>query len=315
VSLGTAIGPRSRRRAKGEYTRGRGRDPCAWSRGRGPCAPDLTGPLARSGGSPESLPGGSGGRSPSAENGVGQSAVVTAIARTSNGCSLRIRHYRTSVRSVKGVCEARKGTGRQPYTRPAGAVSKIEVGGGFAPQRPRYARVFAESTDYILEPCWKGTRALAVVGPQPEFVGDGGEPVEAPRELLQAIAAVTDASSAVLDGVIVDALPEEPDLEVDAEGDAFQRPSVSRNTYVAFDLLEVDGASLLDAPLLERKRHLAGVLRPGPSVRISPFVRRGMRAWRETLAGQGFKQVIAKRVNSKYRPGATNDDWLRIEKL
>jgi ATP-dependent DNA ligase len=155
---------------------------------------------------------------------------------------------------------------------------------------------------------------LAVIGPAPAFIGDDA-PVEAPRELLEAIGAVADCAAGVLDGVIVRGLADESDLEMDAQGEAFQRPSMLRDVYVAFDLLEVDGTSLLDTPLLERKRHLAGVLRPSPNVRISPFVRRGMRAWRDTLVGQGFKQVIAKRVNSRYHAGTTNPDWLRIEKL
>lgn len=188
------------------------------------------------------------------------------------------------------------------------------MGSRLAPQRARLVRQFAESSDYLLEPCWRGTRALAVIGPRPSFIGDRA-PVEAPRELLEAIAAVADCGAAVVDGVIVHGLADESDLEMDTEGEAFQRPSMLRDVYVAFDLLEVDGTSLLEVPLLERKRHLAGVLRPSPNVRLSPFVRRGMRAWRETLVGQGFKQVIAKRVNSKYQTGATNDDWLRIEKL
>lgn len=184
------------------------------------------------------------------------------------------------------------------------------------PQRPRTTvKVFAEDPDYLLEPCWQGTRALAVIGTQERFIGYGGERVEAPRELLEAIAAVADCSTAVLDGVIVHELPEELDLEVDEQGDPYQRAGVARDVFVAFDLLEVDGTVLANAPLLERKRHLAGVVRPSPNVRVSPFVRRGMKAWRETLKGQGFADVVAKRVNSRYRPGEQTNDWLRVEKM
>lgn len=199
------------------------------------------------------------------------------------------------------------------------------------PQRPRFAREFAESADYILEPCWEGTRALALIrDEQRSFVGYGGVAVEAPRELLDAIAAVTDCESAILDGVIVHGFAEESELEPgDSATEAFQRTPSARDVYVAVDLLEVDGVSLLDAPLLERKRHLAGLVRPSTNVRISPYVSRGMRAWRDTLHGQGFKRFIVKRINSRYNPtgmrraadargqspGDSNDDWLQVEKL
>ncbi len=184
-----------------------------------------------------------------------------------------------------------------------------------SPQRPKVVRVFAETADYILEPSWRGTRALAVVGQRPSFIGYGGEAVGAPRELLDAVAASADCDACVLDGVIVQGFSDETELEADARGDAYQRRLPSRDVYVAVDLLEVDGVSLVDAPLLERKRHLASVLRPGPHVRISPYVRRGMRSWRETLEEQGFKRYIVKRVNSRYRAGESNDDWLEIEKV
>lgn len=186
---------------------------------------------------------------------------------------------------------------------------------GLLPQRPRLLREFAESSDYILEPSWSGTRALVRLGAAPGAVGYGGRPVEAARELLDAIAAVADCESAVIDGVIVPDFVEESELEGGEGDEAYQRRAVPRDVFVAVDLLEVDGASLLNAPLLERKRHLAGLIRVSPNVRISPFVRRGMRAWRDTLHGQGFRRFILKRVNSRYRPGETNDDWIEIEKL
>ncbi len=186
---------------------------------------------------------------------------------------------------------------------------------GLIPQRPRFLREFAESSEYILEPCWDGTRALVAVGPSPSATGYGAAPVDVPRELLDAIVAVADCDSAVIDGVIVRDFLQEADLEGGDGDDAYQRRAQPRDVFVAVDLLEVDGVSLLDAPLLERKRHLAGMLRVSPNVRLSPFVRRGMRAWRDTLQGQGFKRFIVKKVNSRYRPGETNDDWLQIDKL
>jgi bifunctional non-homologous end joining protein LigD len=177
-------------------------------------------------------------------------------------------------------------------------------------------REFAESSDYILEPAWRGTRALVRTAQPSSAVGYDGAVVEAPRELLDAIRAMTSADDAILDGIFVEGFVDESELEPGASADeAFIRRSAPRSVFVAVDLLEVDGISLLEVPLLERKRHLAATLQPSQNVRLTPFVRRGFRAWRETLEAQGFREYVVKRVNSRYRPGETNEDWLQVQKL
>jgi ATP-dependent DNA ligase len=149
---------------------------------------------------------------------------------------------------------------------------------------------------------------------EPRFIGYAGR-VEGPRELYDAIVADAKCDSAIIDGVLVNDWRDESDLEVDDQGNAYQRQFGGRQIFAAFDLLEVDGESLLTIPLLERRRHLEGVLAPSQNVRLTPFVTRGLRAWRDTLLAQGFRRVVLKNWNSGYTPGKTTDDWLVIEKL
>ncbi|MEP7003502.1 MAG: hypothetical protein ABI888_03095 [Chloroflexota bacterium] len=189
------------------------------------------------------------------------------------------------------------------------------IDAGLAPQRPKPVREQAELPNHILEPAWSGTRVLVRIGHDgPAFVGYDG-PVDAPRELFDAIRAETRCSTAILDGVLVDNWEDERDLEVDAAGNAYVRGLPSRQIFSAFDLLEVDGDSLLKVPLLERKRHLAGIIAPSVNVRLTVFVTRGLRAWRDTLSGLGFKRVVLKDWNSTYSPGQTSPAWLVIDKL
>ncbi|MBI3522810.1 MAG: hypothetical protein HY071_06860 [Chloroflexi bacterium] len=191
----------------------------------------------------------------------------------------------------------------------------MTTGADLVPQRPRFHRERQERDSHLLEPEWKGTRVLVRVGHDgPRFVGYDG-PFEGPRELYDAITAEARCGTAVIDGVLVDDWQDERDLEVDAEGNAFTRSGGPRRIFAAFDLLEVDGESFLDVPLLERKRHLEGLLAPSVNVRLTPFVTRGLRAWRDTLSGQGFKRVVLKDWNSPYSSGQTNDHWLVVEKL
>jgi len=197
----------------------------------------------------------------------------------------------------------------------SGNSLKNAIGADLLPQRPRVARDQAEPSGHILEPEWKGVRALVRMGQEgPRFVGYTG-PMDGPRELYDAIVADTHANSAILDGVLVSGWLDEAELEVDAQGLALTRPPGARTVFAAFDLLEVDGESLLDVPLLERRRHLEGVLSPSLNVRLTPYVARGLRSWRDTLSGQGFHRVVLKNWNSTYAPGKTTGDWVVVEKI
>ena len=192
---------------------------------------------------------------------------------------------------------------------------KNAIGADLLPQRPRFVRERAEPDAHILEPEWTGTRSLVRVGHDaPRYVGYAGA-MDGPRELYDAIVADTRATTAIFDGVLVEGWTDEEELEVDANGNSITRPAGGRQIFAAFDLLEVDGESLIEVPLLERRRHLEGVLTPSLNVRLTPYVARGLRSWRDTLAQQGFKRVVLKNWNSAYAAGRTTGDWLVVEKI
>jgi ATP-dependent DNA ligase len=189
------------------------------------------------------------------------------------------------------------------------------VGVDLLPQRPRFVTERPELPGHILEPEWSGTRALVRVGyPEPHFIGYGG-PIEGPRELYDAISSEAMCATAIIDGVLVTDFEDDRDLELDGEGNAFVRQTPPRTIFAAFDLIEVDGQSFLDVPLLERKRHLEGVLRPSRNVRLTAYRSRDLRSWRETLLEQGFRRAVLKAQNSTYSPGATSDSWLVVQKI
>jgi bifunctional non-homologous end joining protein LigD len=195
------------------------------------------------------------------------------------------------------------------------SVEATTLGVDLAPQRPRAVREQAELPNHILEPAWEGTRVLVRIGHGgPRFVGYEG-PVDGPRELYDAIQAETHCETAILDGVLVTNWEDDRDLEVDPQGNAFTRELPRRQIFSAFDLLEIDGDPLIGIPLLERKRHLEGIVTPSPNVRLTPYVSRGLRAWRETLTGLGFRRVVLKEWNSPYSPGQTASSWLVVDKL
>ncbi|MDP9251342.1 MAG: DNA ligase D, partial [Chloroflexota bacterium] len=83
--------------------------------------------------------------------------------------------------------------------------------------------------------------------------------------------------------------------------------------YMAFDLLHLDGQSLLAVPLEERKRALRRVLRPHPLVRYASHVVSDGEAFVRAAAERGLEGIVAKRLASRYEPGKRSRDWLKVK--
>ena len=83
--------------------------------------------------------------------------------------------------------------------------------------------------------------------------------------------------------------------------------------YMVFDLLHLDGSSLLDVPLEDRKRLLRRVIRPHPMVRYAAHVVGDGEAFMRAAADRGLEGVVAKRRASRYEPGKRSRDWLKIK--
>lgn len=84
-------------------------------------------------------------------------------------------------------------------------------------------------------------------------------------------------------------------------------------TFVAFDLLVLDGRLMVDRPLSERRARLREVVaEEGPLVLSRDFGPDGFGLLRmaERLR---FEGVMAKRLDSRYRPGRRSLDWLKIK--
>jgi bifunctional non-homologous end joining protein LigD len=184
--------------------------------------------------------------------------------------------------------------------------------------RPMLPRPLAEpfdSTAHLFEPSWGGLRALAFIGPA-EVAGSGdvrlfdgeGRDVAPVLSELAGLAVRIDARSAVLDGELV---------VVDAAGRADADELARRLTggrgrpvaFLAFDLLHIDGRSLLSAPLDRRREQLRRVLRPGDEVVAVPAIAGEGRALHEAAAAQGIAGVMARQRSSPYLPGVRSRLW------
>ncbi len=201
------------------------------------------------------------------------------------------------------------------------ATAEIDLTGatpGAMPQRidPMLATLATkpfDDPDWLFEIKWDGFRVQAVV--------DHGKVRIWTRNLHDAAtyfpkllspARWIEADEAIVDGEVV-ALDDagRPDFSLlqTKLGDA----SASGLVFQAFDLLYLDGRSLLGVALEDRKRLLRSVLKEHPRVRYAAHVEGDGIAFYEAAGRLGVEGVIAKLRRSRYEPGRRSNAWLKLK--
>ncbi|HWP63547.1 MAG TPA: hypothetical protein VNO86_08765 [Candidatus Binatia bacterium] len=187
--------------------------------------------------------------------------------------------------------------------------------------RPMEARPLAEpfdSPEHVFQPLWGGCRVLVSVARRADesppadhvlrIVGSDGVDRSPRLPELATLADQVDARSAVLDGelVVVDGSGRlDPDaLEERLAGES-RRPAL----VLAFDLLHLDGRSLLGLPLHRRRDLLRRIVRPGGALLVLPGVDNDGRALHAAVTAQGLAGVLARLRSSPYLPGVRSRLW------
>jgi bifunctional non-homologous end joining protein LigD len=83
--------------------------------------------------------------------------------------------------------------------------------------------------------------------------------------------------------------------------------------YAIFDVLYLDGHSLMDLPYTERRERLEQLELGGPAWRVPSVHRDAGKRLLEATASQGLEGVVAKRLDSHYEPGRRTGAWLKIK--
>ncbi len=84
-------------------------------------------------------------------------------------------------------------------------------------------------------------------------------------------------------------------------------------TYFVFDLLYLDGKSIMEKPLKERKKLLREIIPESPFVAESDYILEKGKAFFKEVITQGFEGVMAKDLESPYLPGKRVDFWLKFK--
>ena len=209
--------------------------------------------------------------------------------------------------------------------------------------RPYVGRARPAIRDPIVEPFWSGVRVLAHLGePGPDgerstrLIAGGVDLASELPDVAAAVGDAVDAVEAVVDGVVsrqvglrgvgaasvVEVRSSAPGMIMRNRADIDVRPrglepepDSPDEGFVAVDLLSIDGADLLDVPLLERKRLLESVIRESEQVRLSVIARPPIEAWVATWKALGLRGGILKAANGRYQPGGDSIEWRIVERV
>lgn len=195
----------------------------------------------------------------------------------------------------------------------AGPPGPEDPAARFRRLRPMLAGVAEEPFDgpeWAFELKWDGYRALALVTSDgTELRSRTGRDMTASYPVLADLRRALLCQEAVLDGeVVVLTADGTPDFNALQNG---RGPF----TYVAFDLLHVDGHWTCELPWRERHELLRAAIAPEapPLAMLSDHVvGRGADLF-AAAAGRGLEGIVAKRMDSTYRPGRRVTDWLKVK--
>ncbi|MCW4036597.1 MAG: non-homologous end-joining DNA ligase [Candidatus Bathyarchaeota archaeon] len=173
------------------------------------------------------------------------------------------------------------------------------------------------SPDWIYEIKWDGIRAISYVDDELSIRSRNGKELKDRFPELEELKEI--AKDVVLDGEIIvmregrvdfQAVAKRNQVTASMEIDRLRRTFPA--TYVVFDILERDGAPLTDRSLIERRRALEESVKDGKHVVLSAYVEENGEAYLQAALQKGLEGIIAKRRNSRYVQGRSNN-WLKIK--
>jgi bifunctional non-homologous end joining protein LigD len=229
-----------------------------------------------------------------------------------------------SVRSGRTNDEVKANAPAMWVSEMPAATAEIDLAGARETPMPRYLEPMKATLatkpfrdeDWLFEVKWDGYRVEAVVrdGRVSLFTRNGHD-AEAYFPRLLTPPTWIEAREAIVDGEVV---------ALDASGRPDfgllqERLGAGRGgapvplVFQAFDLLYLDGRSLLDVPLEQRKTLLELVIRPSARVQVAPAIETEGIAFFEAAKSQALEGIVAKHRRSRYEPGRRAPTWLKVK--
>jgi bifunctional non-homologous end joining protein LigD len=181
----------------------------------------------------------------------------------------------------------------------------------YAPMLATLEKSIPGGDNWLFEVKWDGYRALAYVS-QAEVTltsRNKNDLTERFPSVAKEIAKALKTTDCVLDGEVC-ALDEQGRSSFSAMQQG--KPGTAL-VYFVFDVLELEGESLVDLPLTERRARLEKLLdKRNKAVRISEAFDDGDALF-AAAAKQHLEGIMAKRADSRYAVGRRTRDWLKLK--
>jgi bifunctional non-homologous end joining protein LigD len=116
---------------------------------------------------------------------------------------------------------------------------------------------------------------------------------------------------AVIDGEIV--VVDEKGLSAFSKLEGWQAVEDGQLEYYVFDILWLNGISLMELPLLERREILQQLVPENDIIRFSESFAANGTEFFKSAEKLGIEGIVAKQANSIYRPDVRTKDWLKIK--
>ena len=170
-----------------------------------------------------------------------------------------------------------------------------------------------DDPDWVFEIKWDGYRAIADITKSKtelysrnglSFANDYQTIYEELKKIKQDI---------VLDGEIValdkNGIPKFQFLQ------QYERDKSHPLVYYVFDCLRINGKSIIDKPLIERKKLLKDALPKSNVILYCDHVAEHGIAFFDEVRKEGLEGMIAKRASSPYQLGKRGHVWLKVKNL
>jgi bifunctional non-homologous end joining protein LigD len=177
---------------------------------------------------------------------------------------------------------------------------------------------------YGFEIKWDGVRAIAYSQPgRLRFESRNLNDITARYPELARLNRALSSHEAVLDGEVVafDAQGRpsfsalQGRMHIASEAQARRLAKSAPVTYVIFDLLWLDGHSLMGLPYAERREELVALDLNGERWQTPEHVVGGGKALLEASAAQGLEGIMAKRLDCPYEPGKRSNGWVKVKNV
>ena len=186
-----------------------------------------------------------------------------------------------------------------------------------------------DSKEHIFELMWGGVRAMAFVRDgHLRLRGANGVDLAPYFPELHDIPGMLEAREAILDGEIIVVDPEgypafdalRPRLHAIVSPMPPAELSKPRKVagqicFQALDLLWLDGRSMVDRPLWQRKNRLHNIIRPSAEFAAVDFVDDEGVAFFDAVLQRKLEGVVAKEKSSVYTPGRRSQTWRQVRAL